>query len=181
MYDQSRNFKIKDKKYFFQSQRVDFAQYTVKLPSQIDVKRNILETNGAAVMIPRNEQKEYFLVRQFRTAARKDLLEFPAGGIEKGETPKETAHRELKEEIGYESKKLTFLLSCYASPGLSSEIYHIFLAENLIVNREVGDWDEDIVVKKLSEKSVFDMIISSDIVDAKTILSMMFLKGNNLL
>ncbi|UCH57294.1 MAG: NUDIX hydrolase, partial [Candidatus Bathyarchaeota archaeon] len=84
------------------------------------------------------------LVRQNRYPVDKTLLEIPAGTLEPGEPPVVCASRELREETGYEAEELEPLLSCYMSPGYSSEIIHLFVATGL---REVGrdpEPDEDI-------------------------------------
>src|SRR3712207_984224 len=74
------------------------------------------------------------LVTQYRRATNKVLLEIPAGKIERNETPREAAAREMAEEIGY-AGTLRPLLKSYLAPGYSTELMHVFVATNLKIGR----------------------------------------------
>ena len=89
---------------------------------------NRLNTAGAAVIIPRLEPGgDFVLVRQFRPPAGRFMIEFPAGLIEPGESPEETAVRELYEETGYRGKVDRIIPPSYNSPGMSGETVSMVL------------------------------------------------------
>jgi ADP-ribose pyrophosphatase len=108
------------------------------------------------------------LVTQYRHAANKVLLEIPAGKIEKNETPRESAVREMAEEIGY-AGTLKPLLKLYLAPGYSTELMHIFVATNLKeINRGILDDDENIKLKKIRHIEAIKKCLNGKINDAKT-------------
>ena len=85
----------------------------------------------------------FVLVRQWRHGASRLTVEFPAGVAEPGETPEQTAARELREETGFEAGKVTLLGSCCANPALFRNRTHICLAEELTPTGELHpDADE---------------------------------------
>src|ERR1700739_4074882 len=73
-------------------------------PSGFQIKRFIVHHRGSAVMMPVDDSKRGPLVRQYRLPAQRMLWELPAGSVDPGETPLQTAKRELKEETGYRAK-----------------------------------------------------------------------------
>ncbi|MEO9295753.1 MAG: NUDIX hydrolase [Nitrososphaera sp.] len=114
------------------------------------------------------------LVRQYRHAAGKTLLEIPAGKMEEGETPRQAALREMNEEIGY-SGRLRPFLKWYMAPGYDTELMHLFVATELkkVTRRGSMDDDEDIVVKKISLAAAVKKCFSGEIQDAKTIAAIL--------
>lgn len=143
---------------------------TVEMPDKKYSKREIIEHPGAVAMIPITEEGNILLVRQYRKAVEDFLLEIPAGKLEVNEEPKETATRELKEEIGMDPKKLTYLSEFYSSPGYCDEKIHLFLAEDL----EEGDFEKEegefLEVVEYSIEELIKMVSMGDIVDSKTII-----------
>ena len=113
------------------------------------------------------------LVMQYRRAAGKMLLEIPAGKMEKGETPRKAAIREMVEEIGY-SGKLTPLMRWYLAPGYSTELMHVFVATNLRkVERGPLDDDENISIKRLQMRVAVRKCLSGEIQDSKTVAALL--------
>jgi ADP-ribose pyrophosphatase len=94
------------------------------------IKQEIVEHPPSVGLVPLIGNSEIVLVSQYRSAAGRRLLEIPAGSIEKGETPKRAALREMSEEIGYVGK-LTPLVKMYLAPGYNTEYIHIFIARDL--------------------------------------------------
>ena len=147
-----------------------FLQDEVELPDGRRTHRDIVRHPGAVAIVPILPDGRIILVRQYRYAAGKALLEIPAGTLEPRESPVDCARRELTEETGYEAGEMERLLSCYMAPGYSSEVIHLFLARDL---REVGgqsEPDEDIAVEILELKELLKMIAENTIEDAKTII-----------
>jgi len=116
------------------------------------------------------------LIRQFRFAAKAWLWEFPAGGVERGETLQGAAKRELMEEIGYCPRKIKLLLKFYPTPGISGEVMNLFLAQDLVPKQAQQDEDEEIEVHEFSSRQIERMIQKKQIIDAKTILGIYYLK-----
>jgi len=147
----------------------------VELPNGHVTQRDIVRHPGAVAIVPLLGDGRVVLVRQYRYAAGRALLEIPAGTLEKGEPPLECAARELKEETGYEAEELEPVLSCFMAPGYSDEVIHFFTARGL---REVGadtEPDEDISVVPLGLAEVRRMIRENVIEDAKTIVGILTL------
>ncbi len=116
------------------------------------------------------------LVRQYRHAAGKYLLEIPAGSLEKGENPETGARRELEEEIGVSAAKIEKLSEFYVSPGFLTEKMHVFLATELSETKQNLEADELITIEKLTFPQTFEMMQNGAIEDAKTIVGL-FLAG----
>lgn len=130
----------------------------------------IIEHRGASVIIPKTSKGSLIFVKQYRRAADRVLLEFPAGMLENKEDPLTCAQRELQEEIGFKSLKMTPLGGVFPNPGLCTEYIHIFLAENLKKSSLEPDEDEAIDVVELSLSKALSLIDKNVIVDAKTII-----------
>ena len=171
-----KKFEVKKRKVVFSKGPIHLVDCDVKMPNGLKLSRQIIEHPGAAVIIPQIKKNTFLLIKQFRFAAKDWLWEFPAGGVEKRETPRKAANRELREEVGYRAKKLTRILDFYPTPGISGEIMHLFLAENLVPDKAKGDDDEEIEVHAFTFREIERMIKQRKIVDGKTILSFLCLK-----
>lgn len=137
-------------------------------PDGFEIERAIVQHRGSAVMMPVDEKKRILLVRQYRLAARKFLWELPAGTVDPGEKPLQTAKRELVEETGYRAKKWTKLAEFYPSPGFLTEKMTIYLATGLTAGEARPMDDERIATRWFSAKEIDEMIRSGKIMDAKT-------------
>ncbi len=132
---------------------------------------------GGAVVVPVTDDGKIILITQYRYPHDKVIIELPAGKLEKGEDPQVCATRELTEETGYTSKKVTKLGKIFTTPGFCDEVLHIYLAENLIPGdhaREEGE--EGIEILELSLDEIDEKIRNGDIVDAKTICGVFYYK-----
>ena len=109
------------------------------------------------------------LVRQFREPVERTLLEIPAGGIEPGEDPAQSAVRELREETGYHAGKVRSLGGLYSSPGFCTEYLHLFLATELGQGRPSPMEDEMIDVVRVPLSEIPNLVTSGEICDAKSI------------
>jgi ADP-ribose pyrophosphatase len=133
--------------------------------------REIISHPGSVVLIPvlNIKTKEIVLIKQFRYAISKYILELPAGTLEKNETPLSCAKRELEEETGFRAKNLKKITSFYPSPGIMTEKMHLFLATDLIQKAPKPDMDEKIKIVKIKLDKALKMIYKKKIKDAKTI------------
>jgi len=103
--------------------------------------RVVVEHPGASVVLAVDAEERVLVVRQYRHPAGHRLVELPAGLLDQpGEDPEEAARRELVEEAGYEAVSWTLLASTYSSPGVTSEVIHLYLARDLQV-ADRGDFE----------------------------------------
>ena len=145
------------------------------------IEKEIVEHSDSVGIVALDNKENIILVKQFRIATKSNLLEIPAGKIEKGETPKMAALREMNEEIGY-TGNLTPLFQSYLAPGYDTEKMYFFLASDLKIskNRLPQDEDEQISITRMTLKSALKGCISGKIIDCKTVAAVMMtvnLKG----
>lgn len=138
------------------------------------ITRQIVQHPGAAVVVPLLQDGKVCLIRNTRPAIGKTLVELPAGTLEPGEPPLRTAHRELREETGYEAGRMTQLPGFYMSPGILTERMHVFVATELVEQApqlEAGEVIENHVV---SWDEAMAMIQRGEIEDAKTLSALLY-------
>lgn len=139
----------------------------------VEYKREIVVHKGSAVIVPLFDDGTVALVRQYRHAAGKYLLEIPAGTLNVGEDPKLGAARELEEEIGVTAGKIEKLTEFYISPGFLTEKMYLYLATELTETSQKLESDELLTVERHSFSKLFEMIQTGAIEDAKTITGIM--------
>jgi len=135
--------------------------------------REIVEHSDSVAVVVLDEQGSILLVRQYRHAVGKALLEIPAGGIDPGEQPLEAVRRELQEETGYFPRQIDRLGGFFATPGYGTEYLHCFLASDLVPARLVAEDTEDIELVRISVDEIPGLIASGDICDAKSIAALL--------
>jgi ADP-ribose pyrophosphatase len=146
---------------------------TVRLPTNGVSQREIVEHGDAVVVVPVDSTERVLLVRQYRKAAEKTLLEAPAGGLDKEESPEEGCLRELQEETGFIAGRLQHMGSFWMTPGFCTEYMHAYLATDLRPSSLAPDEDENIEVMPIPLAQVPDMIRSGEIEDAKSIAALL--------
>ncbi|MDX6402052.1 MAG: ADP-ribose pyrophosphatase [Gaiellaceae bacterium] len=104
-----------------------------------DNEREIVEHPGSVAIVAVDGDQRVWLVRQLREAARKELVELPAGARDEGEAPLDAAKRELREECGLTGGDWRELGAFWTTPGFCREYMHLYLAEGV----EAGDADPD--------------------------------------
>ncbi|MGX8774460.1 MAG: NUDIX domain-containing protein [Bacillota bacterium] len=140
--------------------------------------REIVEHNGAVAMVALTDDNNIIMVRQYRYACGRDVLEIPAGKIDRGETdPVAAAVRELKEETGYTAAEIIHLGDCNPSCAYSEEVIHIYLMRGLTKGERALDDDEDIELIEMPFDEVFEMGVRGEIVDSKTLAALLMTKG----
>ena len=135
--------------------------------------REIVEHNGGVCVVAVDDDNNVFMVRQFRYAVGKTMLEIPAGKLESGEDPFEAAKRELSEETGCTAEKWTELGFMHPTPGYCSEKLYVYLAQNLKNGEMHLDDGEILTVEKYPVSQIIDMIMSGDISDGKTVFGVL--------
>lgn len=148
---------------------------TVELPNKMYSKREIIEHKPAVVIIPILDKDTVVMIKQYRKAVDKTILEFPAGLIDNGETPEQAAERELQEEIGYSSKKFNYLYDFFSSPGFTDEKVSMFLATDLFESKLEADDDEFLNIELVKIDDLVDMLNNYELNDVKTIVATQYL------
>jgi len=129
----------------------------------------VIHPGDAVVILPRDGD-EYLLIRQWRSAIDAYIYEAPAGTMEDGEEPLQTARRELIEETGMAAKSMRALGYIYTTPGFTDERLWLFEATGLVPSTEhLPDDDEIIEQVRFTSFEINEMIRTGMIVDAKTI------------
>ena len=147
----------------------------VELDDGTSSKREVVYHNGGACIALKDNDGKFFMVEQYRYALGKDMIEFCAGKIEKGENPDEAILRETEEELGYKVKNLKKFGYIVPTCGYCSEKIYLYYGEaDKKVNRHL-DKDERIDLLKYSYDEIKEMIRSGKIDDAKTIALMFHL------
>ena len=137
--------------------------------------REVFQHPGGAAVVPVLPGGDVLLVRQFRYPMQEVLLELPAGKIDAGEPPEETAARELSEEVGFKAGRLTKIAECYSTPGFCDEKLHIYVAEDLTPMQASRDDDEDLEVVRLTRAELREHLQNGRFRDAKTIIGIQHL------
>lgn len=157
----------------FQGRVVSLRVDTVALPGGGQATREVVVHRGSVVIVPVDREGQVLLVRQYRHAAGRVLLEAPAGTLDPDEDPATCAQRELREETGYMAGDLRRLGGFWASPGFCSEYLHVFLARDLRHAPLEADADEDIRVVRVPLARVPEMVLAGEVEDAKTVASLL--------
>jgi ADP-ribose pyrophosphatase len=133
--------------------------------------REIVEHPGAVAIVAVDRDGLLTLVRQVREPARARLLELPAGGLEDGEEPLQTARRELAEETGLSGGRWEEAEAFYTTPGFCRERMHLFFAEDLVPGDASPSGDEDIELVRWPVAEVADRL--GEIEDGKTLAGLL--------
>ena len=175
------NVILKEKKVFDKELIVEEAQISDGNEKPY-TKLRLTREDAVAVLLFNTDSEKFILTRQFRYAIssriKENILEIVAGKIDRGEEPIETAIREVKEETGYKITKnrTRLLVSCFSSPGYSSECFYIYFAT--ITNNDktsagggLKDQNEEIEIVEINFNDFRSMIKKCEIQDAKTYLA----------
>jgi ADP-ribose pyrophosphatase len=137
----------------------------------------VVEHVGGVAIVAQPSPREIVLVRQYRHAVGEELWEVPAGMIERGEPPLETARRELIEETGYRAGALRFLFSMYTTPGFCTERIHLFVAEGLTPGEAAPEDDEQFEIRTWNVEDAWRLVESDRLRDAKTQVALAWARG----
>ncbi len=135
---------------------------------EIEIVRHV----DAAAIVAVHEG-DVVLVRQYRHPVAAGVLELPAGKVDAGETPLETAQRELEEECGLRGGDWRHLISFWTTPGFCDERMHLFLAESLEPCDPRPEDDEVLDVVRWPLGEVAGRL--AEVEDAKTLVGLMLL------
>jgi ADP-ribose pyrophosphatase len=156
----------------FQGLKIDLALERVKLRDGRTVDREVVVHRGAVALVPLVDDCHVCLVRNRRYAVGKTLLEVPAGTIDSGELPEQTAARELLEETGFRAGRIRHVRDWYVSPGVMTERMYLFLCEDLEPGPADHQADEDLVTVVVPWTEALAMVEDGRIEDAKSMLAL---------
>lgn len=146
----------------------------IQLPNGKKTQWDYIHHNGATAIVPVRDDGKILMVRQYRNALDRETLEIPAGKLdEKNEKPLLCALRELEEETGYISEKMSHLLTLCTWVAFTNEKIEVYVAEELKVTKQHLDEDEFIQVEAYTMDELKEKIFNGEIQDAKTISSLL--------
>jgi ADP-ribose pyrophosphatase len=135
--------------------------------------KDVVVHGPAVAVVAVDREGAVTLVRQERVPAGGKLLELPAGGVEDGESPLETAKRELREETGLHGGEWVEAATFYSTPGYCDERVHLFLATGLEQGEAQPEGSEEIELVRVPRDQVPDLL--DDVEDAKTLAGLLLL------
>lgn len=141
------------------------------------LRRDVVRHPGAVTVIGELADGRLVMIRNWRVAVSRRLLEFCAGKLEPGEDPAHAARRELEEECGYAAGSLESLGTFYTSPGFADELMHVYLARDLTSVPRRLEPGETIDVELVQPEALPDLIRGGDLVDGKTIVAWALLQA----
>jgi ADP-ribose pyrophosphatase len=145
--------------------------FDVTLERWGDHEREIVEHPGAVAIVAVDDEGFVTLVRQLREAAKAQLVELPAGTLEEGESPLESARRELEEETGLTGGDWREVTAFYTTPGFCRERMHLFFAEGLQRGDASPEDDEDVELIRWRVTELEQHL--GEIEDAKTLVGLL--------
>jgi len=157
-------------KTIFSGQIVELTLETVELANGSKLEYEIVRHPGGAAIVVLNSANEICLLRQYRYVLDDWIWELPAGKIDNNEPPQETASRELLEEAGVIARDWASLGSVISSPGVFSEVVHMFLARDIEMRTPEHEEGEVIEIHWFTLPEAKKMVLDNKINDSKTVI-----------
>ncbi len=162
------SYEVLESQCMYKGKVLSIERDKITVPNGSTTVRETVVRGNAVGIVPIDENGDIIFVRQYRHAAKDMVLEIPAGMIENGEDPVESAKRELEEETGYVCEKPLFVNDVYMSVGVCTEKLYFYIAENLTEGMPNPDPDEFLEIERHSLNDAVEMIFSGKINDVKT-------------
>lgn len=164
---------------------ISVDEETLRTPGGAEFTLEMIRHQGAAAVVALlddagSPDPHVLLIRQYRYAASGEIWEIPAGVLEPGEKPEDCARRELREEAGAKARHIAHLTTVYTTPGFTDEQIHLFLATGVTAGEPNHAMDEFIQVEARPMSTALEMIRDGEIVDAKTIVALLYTAGYRL-
>lgn len=147
---------------------------TVRLPNGNLSTREYIEHPGAATVLAFIDERTLLLERQFRYPLRRHFIELPAGKIDPGEAPLQTAQRELREECGYEAAQWRHLATLHPCIGYADEHIELYLARELTHVGHALDDDEFLQVLEVTVDEALEWVRTGRITEPKAITGLLW-------
>ncbi len=145
----------------------------VVLPNGHRTELEVVHHPGGAAAVALDAGRRVCLLRQYRYAAGCWLWELPAGKLEPGEPPLGTAQRELAEEAGVDARRWAALGTCLSSPGVFTEVLHLFLATGIAPATAAHERSEVIEIHWLPFETACEWALAGTITDSKTVVGLL--------
>ena len=158
----------------FEAVRFNVHELKITASDGTVVTRHVARHPGAVVIVPLLDDDHVVLIHNTRATVGQTLIELPAGTREQGEAAIATAARELIEETGYTAGKLTPALQFFASPGITDEKMHLFIAENLEAGSHAREPGELIQNQIVTWAEIDHMLDIGAFEDGKTIAGLLW-------
>lgn len=168
----AKSFHFLKSEVLFRGRAFAIRRDLLRTPDGRETTFDIVEHHGSVVLIPLDDEGNLLFVRQYRHAARCDLLELPAGSLDEGEASEACAVRELREETGYAAKTLEKVGEFYLAPGYSTERMSVFIARHLFPAPLTADADEFLDVVRIPLKEALRAAEEGEIPDAKSLAAL---------
>jgi ADP-ribose pyrophosphatase len=160
------------RKSLLSTQLFNVDEVQIELPNKKLHRYQRVDHADSVTILPVDEKGQIWFVIQYRVGANSDLLELPAGVIEKDETPLVCAQREVQEEIGMAARNIQLLGSFYLAPGYCNEVNHAFIARELFSSPLAKDEDEFLNITILPVEQAYQMAQAGIIQDAKSLAAL---------
>jgi 8-oxo-dGTP pyrophosphatase MutT (NUDIX family) len=157
-------------KHVFAGRVIEVNVERVPLPNGTTAELEIVRHPGGAAVVAIDADQRVCLLRQFRHAAGGWIWELPAGKIDNREPPLDTARRELEEEAGMAAAAWQPLGDYLSSPGVFTEVIHLFLATELTPLPQRPEEHEVFEVHWLPFSDVLQMARSGELRDGKSLV-----------
>jgi len=161
----------------YEGRVISVRRDTVRTGTGATATREIVHHAPVVVMAPMTADGDLLLVRQYRKAVERELLELPAGGVEPGESIENAVRREMIEETGYDPGSITPMTTIYPTPGISDESMHLFRVADLKGDGQATEPADEILCRRVTLTDAVRMVMSGEIVDAKTIIGVLMLES----
>lgn len=158
-------------RHIFEGKIIDVWEERVELPDGREGSREIVRHEGAVAILALEDDGSIWMVRQYRKAVERILLEIPAGTLYRQEDPLACAIRELQEETGFSAKRWEKIVSYFSAPGFCNEELHLFIATGLTPGETNPDSDEFLETVKVPLYQAYELISQGQIVDGKSIIA----------
>ncbi len=169
-------FEIKKSEVLFSGRAFTIRRDTLRLPNGHETRLEIVEHIGSVAIIPVDQEGNLLFVRQYRHAVGLDMLELPAGTLNREDEPPDAcAQRELREETGMAADQMDHLGGFYLAPGYSTEYMNVYLATKLRKDPLAPDVDEILSVERVPLDHALEMAKKGQIPDAKTLAALFLL------
>jgi ADP-ribose pyrophosphatase len=165
-------FEILNSKIIHQGRAFSVQQVLVSLPDGSQKTYDLVRHTDAVTLVPVDVAGNLYFVNQYRIGAGQQLLELPAGNLEKDEEPVMGAGRELREEIGMAAGQLILIGTTYLSPGYSSEFMRFYLATGLYSAPLQADADEFIQIVTIPAAEAYRRAAAGAIQDGKSLAAL---------
>lgn len=154
--------------------RFSVQRVSQQLADGREIAREIVRHPGAVVIVPVLDDGRICLIKNYRIAVNRELIELPAGTLDREEPPIETARRELIEETGYRCDSIRSMCEFVMSPGILDEHMYAFIATGLTIGDRAPEFGEEIENLLVTPAEVDELIRDNQIQDAKSVAALLY-------